>query len=146
MEIIELARALGEKLAESAQYKTFCETRDKCKANPLLKAKLDEFKVQKSVYDIESKKEETDERLLDAVNARMETLYAEITQHPEMKAYTQAEDALNVLMSAINMTITSYISPENLTNEPEYGNYDDCDEENAEGGCTHNCSTCKGCH
>ena len=145
MEIMELARALGEKLAESAQYKNFCETRDKCKANALLKAKLDEFKVQKSVYDIESKKEEVDERLLDAVNARMETLYAEITQHPEMKAYTQAEDALNVLMSAINMTITSYISPENLTNEPEYGNYEDCDEEGT-GGCTHNCSTCKGCH
>ena len=145
MEIIELARALGEKLAQSPQYINFCETRDKCKANALLKAKLDEFKVQKSVYDIESKKEETDERLLDAVNARMETLYAEITQHPEMKAYTQAEDALNALMGAINMTITSYISPENLTNEPEYGNYEDCDEEGGE-GCTHNCSTCKGCH
>ena len=29
---MEKATALGEKLAESAQYKTFCETRDKCKA------------------------------------------------------------------------------------------------------------------
>ena len=81
----------------------------------------------------------------DKAQVTMETLYAEITQHPEMKAYTQAEDALNVLMSAINMTITSYISPENLTSEPEYGNYEDCDEEGT-GGCTHNCSTCKGCH
>ncbi|MBP3580845.1 MAG: YlbF family regulator [Clostridia bacterium] len=142
MEIIELARALGEKLADSQQYKNFCETRDKCKANTILKAKLDEFKVQKKVYDIESQKEENDENLLDAISARMETLYSEITQHPEMKAYTKAEDELNVLMSAINMTITSYISPENLTSETQYDDSDD--EEN--GGCTHNCSTCKGCH
>ena len=145
MELIQIARTLGEKLADSPEYKTFCETRDKCKANALLKAKLDEFKVQKNVYEIESAKEEKDAQLLDAVNARMETLYAEITQHPEMKAYTEAENRLNVLMGAINMTITSYISPENLTSEGEYGNYDDCDEEGTE-GCTHNCSTCKGCH
>lgn len=142
MEIIELARALGEKLAESPQYKAFCETRDKCKENALLKAKLDEFKVQKSVYDIENAKAEKDEKLLDAVNSRMEILYGEITQHPEMKAYTRAEDALNVLMSAINMTITSYISPETLTNDAENGDFD---EEGGE-GCTHDCSTCRGCH
>lgn len=142
MEIIELARALGEKLAESPQYKAFCETRDKCKENALLKAKLDEFKVQKSVYDIENAKAEKDEKLLDAVNSRMEILYGEITQHPEMKAYTRAEDALNVLMSAINMTITSYISPETLTNDAENGDFDEeCGE-----GCTHDCSTCRGCH
>ena len=145
-EMMTLARALGEKLAESEQYKTFCETRDICKANPKLKAKLDEFKVQKKIYDIESAKgDENDTQLLDAISARMEVLYNEISENPEMKAYTRAEEDLNILLNAINMTITSYISPENLTNEPEYGNYDDCDEEGSE-GCTHNCSTCKGCH
>ncbi len=146
MELIELARALGEKLAESQQYKTFCETRDKCKANMELKKKLDEFKVQKKVFEIENEKEEKDENLLDAINSRMEILYSEITEHPEMKAYTQAEESLNVLMSAINMTITSYISPENLTSEKEYDDYEDGREGGAEGGCTHDCSTCKGCH
>ena len=144
-ELMTLARALGEKLAESDEYKKFCETRDVCKANPLLKAKLDEFKVQKKVYDIESAKEGADEQLLDAVSARMEKLYAEITTHPEMKAYNQAEETLNMLLNAINVTITSYISPENLTNDAK--DLDDDDFENGvEGGCTHNCSTCKGCH
>ncbi len=143
MEIMEIARMLGEKLAQSDEYKRFCETRDICKANPLLKAKLDEFKVQKNVYEIENGKEDLDENLLDAVNSRLEVLYKEITEHPEMKEYTQAEERLNLLMGAINMTITSYITPENLTS----GSSDDydCDDEGSE-GCTHNCSTCKGCH
>ncbi len=141
-ELMTLARALGEKLAESEQYKAFCETRDVCKATPLLKAKLDEFKVQKKVYDMESGKENADEALLDAVSSRMETLYAEISSQPEMKAYTRAEENLNLLLNAINMTITSYITPETLTSEKEYDDFEDGEE----GGCTHNCSTCKGCH
>jgi len=67
-------------------------------------------------------------------------LYSEITNDPEMKAYNKAEDDLNILMTAINMTITSYINPQDIATpgDAAYG-----DEE---GGCTHNCSTCKGCH
>ena len=145
-ELMTLARALGEKLAESEQYKTFCETRDVCKANLTLKTKLEEFKVQKKVYDIESGKENPDEGLLDAVSSRMETLYAEISSHPEMQAYTRAEEGLNILLNAINMTITSYISPETLTSEKQYDDFEDGVEGGADGECTHNCSTCKGCH
>ncbi len=144
-ELMTLARALGERLAASDEYKNFCDTRDTCKANPLLKAKLDEFKVQKKVYDIESAKEEIDEKLLDAISGRMEALYAEITSHPEMKAYNKAEETLNILLNAINMTITSYITPENLTSENVNYDEEDCDDEGGE-NCTHNCSTCRGCH
>lgn len=141
-ELMTLARQLGEKLAESEQYKKFCETRDICKANLALKAKLDEFKVQKKIYDMESAKgDDNDLQLLDAVSARMEELYTTISSHPEMKAYNLAEENLNILLNAINMTITSYITPENLTSET---NYDVEDGEEVQ--CTHNCSTCKGCH
>lgn len=146
-EMMTLARELGEKLAESQQYKTFCETRDACKANPKLKAKLDEFNVQKKIYDIESGRgDENDTQLLDAISARMEVLYAEISQDPEMKAYTRAEEDLNILLNAINMTITSYISPENLTSEKQYDDFEDGVEGGADSNCTHNCATCKGCH
>ena len=140
MEIIDIARTLGEKLTESKEYKAFCETRDRCKVNKFLKDKLDEFKIQKSIMEVESEKEDKDEALLDAISARVETLYKEITEHPVMKAYTKAEEDLNLLMTAINMTITSYISPENLAYDAQ-----NCDDEGTD-GCTHNCSTCKGCH
>ncbi len=138
MEIIEIARQLGQMLTESDEYKNFCTTRDVCRANIALKNKLDEFKVQKSILDVENEKEDKDESLIDAVSARVETLYKEITENPEMKAYNKAEEDLNLLMTAINMTITSYISPENLaTNQ---------DDQDGDQNCTHNCSTCRGCH
>lgn len=144
MEVINLARKLGEELAASDEYKNFCTTRDKCRENAALKVKLDEFKVQKSILDVEKEKDddERDEGFVDAVSVRVEKLYNEITNDPDMKAYNKAEEDLNLLMTAINMTITSYISPESLS-----GKYGEGDGDfDGDDGCTHNCSTCHGCH
>lgn len=70
----------------------------------------------------------------------LEVLYKQITENPQMKAYTKAEEDLNLLMNAVNMTISSYIGAEEYTSDAE------ADDEDGEGGCTHNCSTCRGCH
>lgn len=134
--IIELARSLGEALKNCDEYKAFCETRDAMKGNLALKEKLDEFKVQKSVLDIEKEKEDADEHVLDALSARLEVLYSEITEVPEMKAYTKAEEDLNLLLTAVNMTISSYVGAE------EYAASSDGEADE----CTHDCSRCAGCH
>lgn len=139
-EIITLAKQLGEALKNCEEYKTFCETRDAMRQNIVLKEQLDEFKVQKSVLEVEKEKAEPDEHVVDVLSARLEVLYKQITENPQMKAYSKAEENLNLLMNAINMTISSYIGAEEYTSEA------DADDEDGEGGCTHNCSTCRGCH
>ena len=139
-EIITLAKQLGEALKNCEEYKTFCETRDAMRQNIVLKEQLDEFKVQKSVLEVEKEKAEPDEHVVDVLSARLEVLYKQITEDPQMKAYSKAEEDLNLLMNAVNMTISSYIGAEEYTTEA------DADDEDGEGGCTHNCSTCRGCH
>ncbi|MBR4979665.1 MAG: YlbF family regulator [Clostridia bacterium] len=138
-EIIKIARQLGDALKESDEYKKFCETRDAMKQNSDLKAKLDEFKIQKSVFDIEKEKEDADEHVLDVISSRMEALYNEISDIPEMKAYNEAEENLNMLMTAVNMTISSYIGAEEYTTEPEKASG------NAPDNCVHDCSKCHLC-
>ena len=139
-EIITLAKQLGEALKNCEEYKTFCETRDAMRQNIVLKEQLDEFKVQKSVLEVEKEKAEPDEHVVNVLSARLEVLYKQITEDPQMKAYSKAEEDLNLLMNAVNMTISSYIGAEEYTSEA------DADDEDGEGGCTHNCSTCRGCH
>ena len=139
-EIITLAKQLGEALKNCEEYKTFCETRDAMRQNIVLKEQLDEFKVQKSVLEVEKEKAEPDDHVVDVLSARLEVLYKQITEDPQMKAYSKAEEDLNLLMNAVNMTISSYIGAEEYTSEA------DADDEDGEGGCTHNCSTCRGCH
>lgn len=136
-EIITLAGKLGEALKNCEEYKRFCETRDVMRKNVILKEKLDEFKVQKSVLEVEKEKAEPDEHVIEVLSARLEVLYKEITSDEQMKAYSKAEEDLNLLMNAVNMTISSYIGGE------EYSAATDAD---TDGECTHNCATCRGCH
>jgi cell fate (sporulation/competence/biofilm development) regulator YlbF (YheA/YmcA/DUF963 family) len=139
-EIIKIARQLGEALKESGEYKAFCETRDAMKLNSDLKTKLDEFKIQKSVFDIEKEKENADEHVLDVISSRLEVLYNEISEIPEMKAYNEAEENLNMLMTAVNMTISSYVGAEDYTSNPE-----ECPVGASDGACAHDCSKCHIC-
>ncbi len=135
-DIINIARSLGEALKESKEYRSFCEKRDKMRKNEYLKAMLDDFKVQKSIYEIEKEKDDADEMLLDELSARLELMYAEISDNADFAAYSKAEEDLNVLMTAVNMTISSYIGAEEYVSSGEDGDM----------SCTHNCNTCPGCH
>ncbi len=137
-EIITLAGKLGEALKNCEEYKRFCETRDVMRKNVILKEKLDEFKVQKSVLEVEKEKAAPDEHVVEVLSARLEVLYKEITSDEQMKAYSKAEEDLNLLMNAVNMTISSYIGGEEYSAQTD-GN-------DADGECTHNCATCRGCH
>lgn len=128
MEIIELAKKLGKALEESAEYAAFCQTRDRCKSDLTLKTKMNEFNVQRTLLDNETAKQIKDETLIDVLNARVETLYKEINDNPLMVDYTKAEDDLNILLNAVNMTITSYIGGAGVEGEAA--------------GCSHQCSSC----
>ncbi len=128
--ILDIARQLGEALKESTEYANFIRTRDDMRANASLKEKIDEFKVQKTLLDIEKEKSDADDHVLDIVQSRVETLYKEIMDVPEMKAYSRAEEDLNLLMTAVNMTISSYVGEEEYTAEGEGA------------ACTHDCSHC----
>ena len=134
-QIIGIAQTLGEALKASLEYQQFIRTRDTMRTNAELKKKLDEFKVQKALLDIEKEKTDADDHIVDIVNERVETLYKEIMDEPDMKAYSKAEEDLNLLMTAVNMTISSYIGAEDVSAES-------ASSEN----CTHDCRTCPGCH
>ena len=142
--IIVLAKELGEALKESKEYTEFCDARTSMKSNSALKAKLDEFKVQKAILEVEQEKDitEKDEHLIDMLSSRVEVLYKEINDCADMKRYAKAEEDLNILMTAVNMTISSFLGAEEYANG---ASLEDCDDEGSD-GCTQNCATCRGCH
>lgn len=143
--IIVLAKELGEALKESKEYTDFCDAKKAMRENTVLKAKLDEFKVQKAILEVEQEKPESekDEHLVDMLSSRVEVLYKEINGMEAMKKYAKAEEDLNILMTAVNMTISSFLGAEEYANNANFD--EDCEDEGSD-GCTHNCATCRGCH
>ncbi len=128
MEIFELAAALGNKLKDDERLIALEQAKKAYEEDAVLKQYMTEYAVQEKAMQAAVASEERDLHLIEAVQGRIDTLYRQISEHPVFVRLNTAQAAVNELMNAVNNTIMTQITGE----EP--------------GGCTHNCSTCSGCH
>ena len=87
-----------------------------------------EYEVQQRALQGEITKDERDTHFIDIIQKRIDELYNKIMAHPVFTELNEAQAEVNELMNSVNNTITFNITGE----EPS--------------SCTHNCSTCGGCH
>ncbi len=126
--IMELAAQLGRAIKEddritrmNAATKAYNEDND-------LQYKMMEYQVQNTALTEEYKKPEKDMEVIHAIELRINSLYDEIINLPVMVEYNAAQEAVNQFMNEVNEEITFHITGERPSN------------------CTHDCSTCAGCH
>lgn len=125
--IIEKARELGALLEQSeivAKQKAAKKAFDN---DEELQALVGEFNLAKMSLMNESNKDKPDAEKTEMYRSQTTAVYEKIMQHPVMMELNNAEVALEKLFGQINQILQSSIS-------------DDV------GGCTHDCSTCSGCH
>ena len=87
-----------------------------------------EYEVQQKALENEVVKPEKDTHFIDIIQGRINELYQSIVNNPAFVELNEAQNAVNELMNSVNQTIMF-----NITGE-------------LPGDCTHNCSTCGGCH
>ena len=126
--IFELAAELGRTLKDDARIIALNAARDAFEADENVKTLMTEYEVQQNAIHEEAMKEDRSEDVLNAIQDRIESIYNQITESESYKALEAAQNEVNDLMEAVNNTITFNITGE----EPS--------------ACTHNCSTCGGCH
>jgi len=128
--IIELAHALGEEIAASAEMKNLEEAKAAYSADADLQAKMNEYEADRLALGKEFAKnpDEADQRAIADIRARMEELTREITANPTYIAFSAAQQAVNAIMKSVNDEIKFCITGERPVE------------------CTHDCSTCGGCH
>ncbi len=128
--IMELAAELGRTIKEDDRLKRMNAATEAYKADADLQYKMAEYNVQTLALTEEYKKEEKDMEVIHAIEGRINALYEEITNLPVMIEYNAAQEEVNTFMNHVNEEITYQITGE----RPE------------DSACTHDCSTCKGCH
>ena len=127
--IIELAHKLGETIAESDEIRALAKAKAAYEADSDLQAKLNEYEAERRVLADEfSKAEEADGQTVSALRARLEELGAVILANPHYTDFSTAQKALTDLMAEVNAEIKFCITGERPS------------------ACTHDCSTCGGCH
>jgi len=128
MGIFELASMLGKALKEDARLVKLEEAKKAYEECGELQKKMVEYEVQQKALQQEITKPERDTIFIDVIQKRIDTLYAEIMADATFQALNEAQAEVNELMNAVNSTITYQITGEQPSS------------------CTHNCSTCSGCH
>ncbi len=129
MEIFELAEKLGKVLKEDSRLVALEEAKEAYEKDIELKKKMMEYQVQNEAMQREVAKPERDLHFIETIQHRIDELYQMITENSSFKALNDAQAAVNGLMNEVNATIMFQITGEQPT-----------------GGCTHDCSTCGGCH
>ena len=128
MEIFELAAELGKALKADERLIKLEEAKKAYEENKTLQRNIVEFDVQQKALQQEMVKPEKDTMFIEVIQKRIDELYKMITEDEAFVALNDAQAVVNELMNSVNTTITY-----NITGEMP-------------SSCTHDCSTCGGCH
>ena len=130
IKIIELAHLLGEEIAKSDEIKNLEMAKEEFQSDADLQNKMSEYEAERLLLGQEFAKDpsEADQRAIADLRARIEELGSEIGSNPQYIKFAEAQRAMNALMAEVNEEIKYCITGERPSD------------------CTHDCSTCKGCH
>lgn len=120
---------LKEALAASEELKAYNAAKEAYDSDAELNKLINEYNVQATLLETEGRKpeEERDTQLIESISARLRECYDAIGESKTLEAMRNAEAGISEIVSAINDAVR-------FTIEPEQAN------------CTHDCSTCGGCH
>lgn len=128
MGIFELAAELGKTLKNDKRLIALEEARKAYENDERVAKLMTEYEVQQKAINYEAVKEERSEELLKMIQDRIDAIYDQIVATDAYKALEKAQNEVNDLMEMVNSTITFNITGEQPSS------------------CTHDCSTCGGCH
>ena len=127
--IIELAHLLGDEIAKSEEIRNLEAAKNAFHVG-LVQALMEEYDVERRALGAEFAKsaEESDKTVIETLKNRLEELSREITKNENYSNFAAAQQAMDALMADVNAEIKFCITGERPST------------------CTHDCSTCAGCH
>ncbi len=136
MNVIDKARELGKMIQEDERYAAYCKAKEANDNDSALQQLINEFQMKRIELNAEMGKEDRSAEKLTALDNEIKSLYGTIMANPNMAAYNEAKNAMDTMLSQINMVITYSANGEDPATCPT-------EEPHSCGG---SCSTCGGCH
>ncbi len=135
MNCIELFKTAAAALQEDARYLSLEHTRKANDADEALQDLIREFNLARMNLNNEITKDERSDDRIAELNEQVNRMYGEIMSHEGMVAYNEAKRDCEALVQYID----------NIINTAMNGG-DPMSVEEPSDDCTHDCSTCGGCH
>ena len=133
MTVLECARRLGAAIQEDETYIQYQMARQANDEDQALQDKIGEFNLLRMSLVNEQGKDDADKGKIEELNEKIQQVYADIMQNPNMVAYNAAKDEMDRLLAKVNSILGLCVNGEDpATCEPS--------------DCTGSCSSCAGCH
>lgn len=126
MSIYALAAQLGKAIKEDERMIRMEKAKEAYESSEKIGNLMMEYGIQQQALTSMGDSEEIDTDALTRIQDRIDEIYAEITMDPIFKELDEAQTAVNELMETVNNTIMF-----NATGKTP---------------CSHDCSSCSGCH
>ena len=126
MSIYALAAELGKAIKADERMIRMENAREAYESSEKIGNLMMEYGIQQQALTTMGDGEEIDTDALSRIQDRIDEIYAEITTDPIFKELDEAQTAVNELMESVNNTIMF-----NATGKT---------------ACSHDCSSCSGCH
>ena len=133
-DIIKMTRELGRAIQNEDFYKNLRTAKNAADSDESLQAMITEFNIKRVAINAEACKSDRDEDALRKLNEEMRTVYSQIMSNDQMVAYNNAKQDFDHALQRIVAIITQSAEGE----DPDTTDYHE--------DCTHDCSTCGGCH
>ena len=134
MDIIAMARKLGAMLQQDDRYTAYHLAKQANDQDEDLQKLIGEFNLKRMELNAEMSKPDKDRDKLTALDGKIKELYGQIMANKNMAVFNNVKNAMDELLSQINMIITMSANGEDPAT---------CSVEHSCGG---NCSSCGGCH
>lgn len=122
MEIMELAAQLGQAIKADARVKKMEEAKVAYEKDEEIQKLMLEYNAQQIALAEEYKKEPVDEKIIEAIENRLDEIVKEVTTNKTFIAINEAQEAVQALMTEVNAEIEFQITGQRP--------------------CSHDCSSC----
>lgn len=127
-EIIEKTKELGALIQKSEQVQKFNAAKAAYDNDEEIQRLIKEFNLHKMSMMTLTQGENPDQERIAEVEERIKGVYEKIMKNDKMEEFQAASKAVQELLNQVNGVIGYYVTGEEPTD------------------CTHDCSTCGGCH
>ncbi len=122
MEIMELAAQLGQAIKADERIAKMNEARVAYESNEDIQKLMLEYNAQQIALAEEYKKEPVDQKIIEAIENRLDEIVEKVTSNPVFAMVNEAQEAVNKLMNEVNAEIEFQITGQRP--------------------CSHDCSSC----
>ena len=128
-ELTNAIHAVGDMIKSDPRHSAVQKASDDYANSAELSKLLEEYSALQGALSVEYEKEELDDKAVKPLQDRMNDIYNTVSNHPVYVAFKEASDDYEEFTSAVYEELEFAVTGHRHSDE-----------------CTHDCSTCGGCH